>query len=472
VAQRSRRPDRTRTLLNTGFRGRDWATPVVLAATLLVLTASVARTFSSMPLASVDESAHVDYVLRVWHGQLPVLLDGIRFRPGFGGTPPVQWVAQHPPLYYVLLAPVVGPLVDAGHPVQAVVAGRLCNAVFAAAVVPSAAWAASRCFPGVVRLPATVAVVTASTSVLVVQGGVVYNDSLAALTCALACGVAGAALRSGVGSGLVVGGALVAAAGMTTRLTFALWLVAIVVAFALSRTVRLGRLQGLCARVLVAAVPLAAAAAASGWFWLRNQELTGSFSGRPTAWPGYTPRPHYSEVEVVSTLGFWRQLFALFRGALPIASPLPWVLLLLPVLLFVAALVARRLRPWAPADDDRWPRRLVVAMLVVVTLLFVVVEIRYAAGGGAPLNRYTLTVLVPIALAMAAGFLAWGRIGTWIALAWTAAAVVPTWSLVDAGGSELVGHSGAVVVLAASAAAVCAAAVVVLYAIAARSTAR
>jgi hypothetical protein len=472
VQQRSRRPDRTRTLLNTGFRGRDWATPVVLAATLLVLTASVARTFSSMPLASVDESAHVDYVLRVWHGQLPVLLDGIRFRPGFGGTPPVQWVAQHPPLYYVLLAPVVGPLVDAGHPVQAVVAGRLCNAVFAAAVVPSAAWAASRCFPGVVRLPATVAVVTASTSVLVVQGGVVYNDSLAALTCALACGVAGAALRSGVGSGLVVGGALVAAAGMTTRLTFALWLVAIVVAFALSRTVRLGRLQGLCARVLVAAVPLAAAAAASGWFWLRNQELTGSFSGRPTAWPGYTPRPHYSEVEVVSTLGFWRQLFALFRGALPIASPLPWVLLLLPVLLFVAALVTRRLRPWAPADDDRWPRRLVVAMLVVVTVLFVVVEIRYAAGGGAPLNRYTLTVLVPIALAMAAGFLAWGRVGTWTALAWAAAAVVPTWSLVDTAGSELVGHSGAVVVLAASAAAVCAAAVVVLYAIAARSTAR
>ena len=472
MQQHTRRSDRIRALLTAGFRGRDWATPIVLAATLLVLTASVARTFSSMPLASVDESAHVDYVLRVWHGQLPVLLDGIRFRPGFGGTPPVQWVAQHPPLYYALLAPVIGPLVDAGHPVQAVVSGRLCNAVFAAAVVPSAAWAASRCFPGVVRLPATVAVVTASTSVLVVQGGVVYNDSLAALTCALACGVAGAALRSGVGPGLVVGGALVAAAGMTTRLTFTLWLVAMVVAFALSRTVRLGRLRGLGARVLVAAVPLAAAAAASGWFWLRNQALTGSFSGRPTAWPGYTPRPHYSEVEVVSMLGFWRQLFALFRGALPIASPLPWVLLLLPVLLFVAALVARRLRPWAPADDDRWSRRLVVAMLVVVTVLFVVVEIRYAAGGGAPLNRYTLTVLVPIALAMSAGFLAWVRVGTWAALAWAVAAVVPTWSLVDTAGSELVGHSGTVVVLAAAAAAVCAAAVVVLYAMAARSTAR
>ncbi|MBT1678043.1 hypothetical protein [Curtobacterium aurantiacum] len=472
MQQHTRRSDRIHALLTAGLRGREWATPVVLAATLLVLTASVARTFSSMPLASVDESAHVDYVLRVWHGQLPVLLDGIRFRPGFGGTPPVQWVAQHPPLYYVLLAPVIGPLVDAGHPVQAVVFGRLCNAVFAAAVVPSAAWAASRCFPGVVRLPGTVAVVTASTSVLVVQGGVVYNDSLAALTCALACGVAGAALRSGVGPGLAVGGALVAAAGTTTRLTFALWLVAMVVAFALARTVRLGRLHGLAARALVAAVPLAAAAAASGWFWLRNQALTGSFSGRPTAWPGYTPRPHWSEVEIVSMLGFWRQLFALFRGALPIASPLPWVLLLLPVLLFVAALVARRLRPRGPADEDRWPRRLVVAMLVVVTLLFVVVEIRYAAGGGAPLNRYTLTVLVPIALAMAAGFLAWGRIGTWTALAWAVAAFVPTWSLFDAAGSELVGHSGTVVVLASVAAAVCAAATVVLYAIAARSTAR
>jgi hypothetical protein len=470
--------ERTRRRLTAGVRGRDWATPVVLAATLLVLTASVARTFSSMPLASVDESAHVDYVLRVWHGQLPVLLDGIRFRPGFGGTPPVQWVAQHPPLYYALLAPVMGPLVDAGHPVQAVVAGRLVNAVFVAAIVPSTAWAASRCFPGVVRLPATVAVVTASTSVLVVQGGVVYNDSLAALTCALACGVAGAALRTGVGPGLATGGALVAAAGTATRLSFALWLVAIVVAFALARTVRLGRLAGPWARIVVAGVPVLAAAAASGWFWLRNQALTGSFSGRPTAWPGYVPRPHYSEVEVVSMLGFWRQLFALFRGSLPIASPLPWVLLLLPVLLFVVALVSRRLRVRRPSDGggqpdgERWPRRLVVAMLLVVTVLFLVVEIRYTAGGGAPLNRYTLTVLAPIVMAMAAGFLAWGRIGTWVAVAWGAAASVPTWSLLDTAGSDLVRGSGTVVVLAAALAVVCAAAMLALYPIAARSTAR
>ncbi len=472
MQQHTRRSDRIRALLTAGFCGRDWATPVVLAATLLALTASVARTFSSMPLASVDESAHVDYVLRVWHGQLPVLSDGIRFRPGFGGTPPVQWVAQHPPFFYLLLAPVVGPLVDAGHPVQAVVLGRLVNAVFVAAIVPVAAWAAGRCFPGVVRLPATVAVVTASTSVLVVQGGVVYNDSLAALTCALACGVAGAALRSGVGPGLAVGGAFVAAAGATTRLSFALWLVAIVVAFALARTVRFGRLRGAWARVAVTALPVLAAAAASGWFWLRNEALTGSFSGRPTAWPGYTPRPHYSEAEVVSMLGFWRQLFALYRGSLPIASPLPWVLLLVPVLLFVAALVLRRLRPWAPADDDRWPRRLVVAMLVVVTLLFVVVEIRYTAGGGAPLNRYTLTVLLPIVFAMAAGFLAWRRAATVLVLVWGALAFVPTWSLLRFEGSDLVAHSGTVVVLAFAAAVVCAAAMLVTYAMAARSTAR
>ncbi|ROP64302.1 hypothetical protein [Curtobacterium sp. PhB115] len=463
---------RARDLLTAGLFGRDRATAVVLAATLLVLTASVARTFSSMPLASVDESAHVDYVLRVWHGQLPVLTDGIRFRPGFGGTPPVQWVAQHPPLYYLLLAPVVGPLVDAGHPVQAVVVGRLANAVFVAAIVPVAAWAAARCFPGVERLPATVAVVTASTSVLVVQGGVVYNDSLAALTCALACGVAGAALRSGVGPGLAVGGAVVAAAGMTTRLSFALWLVAIVVAFALARAVRFGRLRGVWARVVVAAVPVLAAAAASGWFWLRNQALTGSFSGRPTAWPGYTPRPHWTEAEVASMLGFWRQLFALYRGSLPIASPLPWVLLLVPLLLFVAALVLRRLRPWAPADDDRWPRRLVVAMLVVVTLLFVVVEIRYTAGGGAPLNRYTLTVLLPVAFAMAAGLTAWRRISTWLVVVWGAVAFVPTWSLMRFEGAALVAHSGTVVVIASVAAVACAAVMLVTYAMAARSTAR
>ncbi len=443
---------RVRRVLLDGVRGRDWATPVVLAATLFVLVAAVARIASTEPLSSTDESAHVDYALRVWHGQLPVLMDGVRFRPGFGHHPPVQWVAQHPPLYYVLLAPLVGPLVDGGHPVQAVVAARVVNALVVAGIVPAAAWAASRCFPGARRLPATVAVVSAFTAVLVVQAGVVYNDSLAALLGALACGVAGAALRSGLTPRLLVGGALVTAAGMTTRLSFALWLVAVAVAFLLARTVRLGRLRGVGARVVAALVPVVAAAAASGWFWVRNTIVAGSFSGRPKPWPGWVPRAHFTDGEVATKPSFWKQLFALYRGALDLRDPVPWTLLLVPLLLLAVAavvLVTRRAtgrrRERAVRSAEAWPRALVVAMLVTVVVLFVLVEIRYMAGGGAPINRYTLAVWVPIAVAVAAGLGASRHAAVVLVPAWTLLALVPIWSLLHFEGATLVPHSATLV---------------------------
>lgn len=451
-------------VLLDGVRGRDWATPVVFAATLFVLVAAVARIASSEPLSSTDESAHVDYALRVWHGQLPVLMDGVRFQPGFGHHPPVQWVAQHPPLYYVLLAPLVGPLVDAGHPVQAVVAARIVNALIVAGIVPAAAWAASRCFPGARRLPATVAVVSGFTAVLVVQAGVVYNDSLAALLGALACGVAGAALRSGVTPRLLVCGALVAAAGMTTRLSFALWLVAVAVAFLLARTVRLGRLHGVWPRVVVALVPVVAAAAASGWFWVRNTIVAGSFSGRPKAWPGWVPRPHFTDQEVATKPAFWKQLFALYRGALDLRDGVPWTLLLVPLLLLAVSLVVLLVRRVAAgrvrgperstasaasvASAEAWRRTLVVAMLVTVVGLFVLVEIRYMAGGGAPINRYTLSVWVPIAIALAAGLRASRHAAVVLVPAWTLLSLVPIWSLLHFEGATLVPHSAKLVLAA------------------------
>ncbi|WP_022902652.1 hypothetical protein [Curtobacterium sp. B8] len=464
---------RVRRLLLDGVRGHDWATPVVLAATLFVLVAAVARIASTEPLSSTDESAHVDYALRVWHGQLPVLMDGVRFQPGFGHHPPVQWVAQHPPLYYVLLAPLVGPLVDAGHPVQAVVAARIVNAIIVAGIVPAAAWAASRCFPEVRRLPATVAVVSGFTAVLVVQAGVVYNDSLAALLGALACGVAGAALRSGVTPRLLVCGALVAAAGMTTRLSFALWLVAVAVAFLLARTVRLGRLQGLWARVVVALVPVVAAAAASGWFWVRNTIVAGSFSGRPKAWPGWVPRPHFTDQEVATKPAFWKQLFALYRGALDLRDAVPWILLLAPVLLLAVSLVVLLVRRIttrrgqnpgrSSAPGDGWPRTLVVAMLVTVVVLFVLVEIRYMAGGGAPINRYTLSVWAPIAIALAAGLRASRHAAVVLVPAWTLLSLVPIWSLLHFEGATLMPHSAKLVLAATVLAGVLTAATIALF---------
>ncbi|MGW8432091.1 hypothetical protein ACWGJ9_13460 [Curtobacterium citreum] len=420
--------------LLTRLQRHAWATPVVLLAVVVVTAASVARAFTTGPLGSADEPAHLDYALQVWHGHLPQFADGLRYRAPFGAQPPVQWVAQHPPLFYLLVAPVVGPAWDAGHLVLAVLLGRMVSVVLSGGLVLAAGWAASRAFPGARRLPSSVAVVTALTGIVVVQGGSVYNDSLYAVLCALAGGVAASAIRRGVGPGLLVAGALVAAAGMSTRLSFGIWLAAVVVAFALARGVRLGRLRGLLARGVVAVVPLVVAGAASVWFYLRNRRLTGTFSGRPTTWEGHVPRERRTDVQVVADPDFWRGIFGAFRGALDPLTATPWLLLLVPVLLGVLALVLRLVvrRP-RPERGELLRTGLVVAMFAVVTVLFTVAEVRYVAGGGGTINRYVLTVQLPIALLVAAGLSAWGRASWAVLTVWSVLALLPYRSLVVLG---------------------------------------
>ncbi|OIH96974.1 hypothetical protein [Curtobacterium sp. MCBA15_001] len=430
-----------------------WAGLTVWAAVVFVLAASVARAFTYPPLGSGDEPAHFDYVVAVWHLHLPIFEDGITHAAPFGVTTPVQWVSQHPPLYYLLLAPVVGPLYDGGDPLTAVMAGRAMSALMAGGVVLAAAWAAWRCFPGHRRLPGAVAIVTAGNGMLIQQGGSIYNDVLFVLLLVLACGIAGAAIRSGTGPGLATASALVGAAGMSTRLSFALWLIALVVATLCARRVQLGRLRGVPARVVAAAMPLAAAAAASGWFWLRNIDQSGNVSGRHAQWgidnTGRVVRPH---IDVALDGDFWTGLWGVYRGVTAPTDPVQWVLLLVPVLLAAAVglVLSVRGRPGSAGDrvHDRRSTSLVVLMFATLTVLLTAVEVDYVHGGGAPIPRYALTVLPVVSIAIAAGLTGLRRASGVLVAAWAALAAVPYLSLVDLQVEGIVPHAAQVVQVA------------------------
>ncbi|MCS5487466.1 hypothetical protein LQK89_10725 [Curtobacterium sp. C1] len=420
-----------------------WSGLVVWSAVVFVVAASVARSFVE-PLLRYDEPGHLDYVLSVWNGHLPVFEDGLTHQAPFGWDMPVQWTAQHPPLYYLLLAPVVGPLFDADHALVAVIAGRLVGALITGGVVLGSAWTAARCFPAARRLPGGVAVVTSLCGQLIQQGGQIYNDVLFVFLLVLACGIAGAAIRSGVGPGLLTAATLVGAAGMTTRLSFGLWLVALVVSIALARRVQLWRLGGIWARIVATVLPLAGAGLASGWFYLRNKALSGNISGRHVQWGldnlNRTERPH---VEVATSSGFWSSLFALYRSHLNGNDPLQWVLLLGPIVLGIVLglmlLLVRRVNAGrATAVAGRRPRRgdriapaLVVAMFATVSVLLIVVEIDYVHGGGAPITRYALTMLPVVTIMMAAGLTAFRRSSGPLLTVWTVAAFVAFFSQVE-----------------------------------------
>jgi hypothetical protein len=469
---------RTWTRLTGWSRTTPWASLTVWAALVFVLAASVARAFTYPPLGSADEPAHLDYIVTVWHGHLPVFEHGLTYKVPWGVQVPVQWVAQHPPLYYVLLAPIVGPLWDSGQTLTAVMAGRMASALLIAVSVPAAAWAASRCFPGARRLPGATAVLTAFAGIVIQQGSSIYNDALYYPLVVLACGIAGAALRDGITRRLLVGATLVVAAGMTTRLSFGLWAVAVVVAMLLARDVRLGRggvpsrgRAALVGRVVAAATPIVAAVAASGWFYLRNKAITGNFSGRQAQWGIEHARRLVRPVqEIAVDGGVWRGLFGIYRGAVdPMDFP-TWLVLLVPLVLglVVAVVVAVRRPSRGPvlaADADRRAQRshglaaadrrrdrlagtLVVLMFVAVSVLLVVTQLDYVAGGGSPNTRYSMTVLPIITILMAAGLTAWRPVSGLLVTAWIVAAAFPYWTLVDLHVTGMVPHAADMVRIA------------------------
>ena len=443
-----------------------WAGITVWSAVVFLLAASVARAFTYPPLNGGDEPAHFDYIITVWHGHLPVFENGLTYRAPFGAGVPVQWVSQHPPLYYLLLAPVVGPLFDHGHALLAVMAGRIGSGLMIATAVPAAAWGVWRTFPGARRLPGAVAVLTALAGMIIQQGSSIYNDALYYPLVVLACGIAGAALRSGVSRRLLVAAALVGAAGMTTRLSFALWLVALVVALLLAPDVRLGRFTGIPARIVAAVLPVLAAGAASGWFYLRNERITGNFSGRHAEWGlEHAHRVERPMVDIAQDPSFYRGLFGVYRGVL---DPLSWstyLLLVVPLVLAVLAgvwvLVRRRpsradasvARSVARASvragrRDRLSTALIVAMYVVVTLLLLASQVDYVSGGGAANTRYSFTALPMIIIAMAVGLTAWRPLSGVLIGLWIVGAMPPYLSLVDLFVTSIVPHAAAVVQVA------------------------
>ncbi|PYY37342.1 hypothetical protein DEI89_04045 [Curtobacterium sp. MCBD17_030] len=432
---------------------------IVLAAALFAVFAAIAIGFSAPPFNSGDEAAHFDYAVSVWHGHLPVFQDGLTIDAPFGIIPPVQWVSQHPPLFYAILAPVVGPLWDSGQQYHAVLAGRVANAVLAGLTVLAAGWAARRVLPTRPGAASVAAVVVSLTSMFLLVGGAVYNDLPNIAFGALAIGVAATALRRGLSTRLVVLAAVVTAAGMLSRLTFAVFVVAVLVAVVCARG--RGWWNGLVGKLVAVVVVTAAPALAAGWFFLRNERLTGNIAGSQPEWAAaHLHRRQHGFVETVADPGFWTGVFSVFRGHFTLDVTWPWVLLVGPLLLAVVVAVVPALRrnghvrPVAPRRTttdrtttdpttatgrrrrqdatDRVADVLVALMLVAVVVLIVFLQIRFTMQGGAAQARYGLPVVPVLAVVMAIGLSGFGRVlSPLLVTVWVAAAGYDWFTIVD-----------------------------------------
>lgn len=369
-----------------------WACVAAVAGTIALIGAVP-------PYAIGDETAHLDYAYQLWHGRLPEFMAGLALDPGQGVVPPVQWVSQHPPLTYLLLAPVVGPLVDAGHPLQAAFAGRAVMAVLAVALVPASAWAARWLTDRWGRVALLVPVLVAANTWVLRLGAAVYNDVLLMLVVTLLFGMTARWIRVGRGSAWTVAAwCLLVVAAAATRLSgvpLAMLCAGVVAVSLLIRRSRSPRdwLGGVV-------LPPVAALAATGWFYLRNQQLTGSIAGGHPDWAAENLGRVSTPLQAVAVdHGFWVFSFRLFAQA-----PAPWgdrlnlVLFLLPaaVGLVAGVWIALRRRP-------RLPELLILGTCVAALAGVLLQQMMFVSGGGGAMARYLAVLILPIVALVALG---------------------------------------------------------------------
>jgi 4-amino-4-deoxy-L-arabinose transferase-like glycosyltransferase len=393
-----------------------WIGLVAAAISTFALCCAVA--VITKPLGTGDETSHLDYAIQVWHGHLPVFQKGLQSHPPkFAVTTPVQLEAQHPPLFYVIMAPIAGPLADAGRWVAATLAVRVANSLLTVLIVLAVGWTAW-VIGGRERASRAITAtsVAATIGAVVYVGGTAFSDTLVTLMSALAIGIALFAVTRGLTWRVLVAACVVSAAGALARAEFVMALAVLAVALALAvfihGTPRADRFGArLLTAITSAVLPILSAAAAAGWFYVRNHRLTGNFSGSEPGYAAQAGRHTRTFTQVVTNSDFLNTQYSLLRHPIDgrnlstllqhrIDTPVMITVFALVVVLGLVVLIARLGR--AVRRRDR-VRLAVIGLLAMQTVLTIAFEISFIMGEGGSISRYLLPALVPITLLITAG---------------------------------------------------------------------
>ncbi len=333
-----------------------------------------------------------------------------------------------PPLFYVLLAPIIGPLTDSHHVLVAGLAARGVNALFGALVPVAVMWGVRQAFPGMNRLAVTSGLVSATPPWLHGVSGAIYNDALATLLGTLVIGLTCRILRRGSPRHEWVWLAVACAAAAATRLAtvavIAVSLVCLVVNGLASDQGRdrWGRWTAPVSAILTTVLVVAT----SGWFYLRNLRLTGSVTGGHPEWSSqHLNRTTTSVTELALRPDTWEKLLGYFQTNQS-GYAVPFIgLVLLPLILSLVGLVTSWL--WIRPSGVSV---VIVALLATLTMAVITMQLEYSAGGGGLVPRYTLPVLMPTAAAIAWGLTYSQSLSRALVPAWTTGvgAVLVQWT--------------------------------------------
>jgi len=327
----------------------------------------------------------------------------------------VQHVAQHPPLFYVLLAPLVGPLIAEGNIMAAVGLTRLINIFFGAACVAGLAWGGWLCGG---RRKRQIALATAGLAGLIYPfikvAGDAYNDTLLVLVSTITLCFICLLLRQGPRRSLLVWLGLLSVLGMATRASYIsllfISLLAIWLAFLLHR--KSSFLKNTLQAAVINSVIIGLIFITIGWFYIRNYHLSGSWA-RATASQAWVGRPYRSLTDVITGIDIWIVIPGRLLGLKIWESLLPInhiVSLLISAVAGAGVYIWSRQSRFVQQLRQSRVRGAVFGLLLLHCLLLFGQQLVHATGHGLINPRYFLPMLLPLGLFLAYGLLAWPRV--------------------------------------------------------------
>jgi hypothetical protein len=405
----------------------------VTGAVLAFLALGAVQALAVRPYLPPDELYHVGYAATVIDGRLPTLTtplpaDGVPLLPD-DGRPRRVYVANHPPLFYLVTAVPLWLGERLGSPRAALLAARLVSVSLSAAGLVMVAWLALLLAPGRPRVAVGAAWLAALLPSLPHISAFVYNDGLGFAAATASLVVAVAVIRRGATLPRL---AVLATATAATALTRAPGLALVGIAGAAAAAGVLLHRDGRPARrVLLAAGAGAVVAGTAGgsaiWFYLRNRSLYGSLTGADYNQRlfGFEPQDHVLKLleSPAYPLQLYDGLWVWTRFNLPRVPPPP-VLVAAPRVLALAALAglvvaaAGGLRGGRTAGPDVPNVAAWTLALAWGTAVYVMVA-SYDGHGGHTHPRYLFPGLAVLAVAGAVGMdrLPGARRGVWIGAA-------------------------------------------------------
>lgn len=385
---------------------------------------------ATAPLHQADERAHAGYAEVLSQGYLPTIDTPIPAEPN--AYPRMSevlaskdephreiWVANHPPLYYVLSLPLVA-LGDAtGHPGITYFGMRILNGIGLTLSVLMIGLIARELVPRRPAVPLLAAGLALSCGSIPYRGGGIYNDGLSTVTTLCVVLVALRMVRRGVTPAQVALITAAATASVATRsagvIAVALACLVVVGATWLHRRSRRGLIHGVAGGFVVGIVPVVAI----GWFYVRNIRLYGDPTASSALFDKFGREPSGTTLgTLLDPLFHWRLFESLWAD-----ERLLNVLAVVPVLVLATMLAA----VWVEARGVRreqisWPQawqgwtsalspedRAAWMVVVGYSVLVVASVASFIAGGGWIHARYAMPLLPLTATLMSLAVLRLGR---------------------------------------------------------------